>query len=251
VQAIILAAGLGRRLAAAGETALPKCLMEIGGVTLLERHLRLLRAVGVDAVTLVTGYASARIEAALDALAWQPRPTMLHNPGFELGSVLSVHCADALLRSGDAILLMDADVLYDPRILERLCAGPAVDRIPFDTGFEPGDEPVKLCLDGGRIVELRKRVAPGLRHDRVGETVGFFRFTPATAARFADIVAGYVAAGRADQPHEEALRDLFLESPTVFDLLDIAGLPWLEIDFPADVTRARDVVLPRLPPLPK
>jgi len=250
MRAVILAAGMGKRLTPAGTTPPPKCLLRFGGHSLLERHLRLLRSVGVDAVTVVTGYAQEQIAAELDALSWAPRPQLLHNPRFELGSVLSVHVAHEALCAGGDVLLMDADVLYDPRILGTLASGEHADRVPYDTGFEPGDEPVKLCLDQGRIVELRKRVAPNLHYDTVGETVGFFRFTANTVVRFAEIVAAYVASDRADQPHEEALRDLFLENPDGFNVVDIAGLPWLEIDFPADLERARDEVLPRLPALP-
>lgn len=249
-RAVILAAGMGKRLTPPGTTPPPKCLLRFGGHSLLERHLRLLRDAGVDDVSLVTGYAQARIDAELDSLGWTPRPRLLHNPRFELGSVLSVHTARDVLTAGDDVLLMDADVLYDQRILGPLCAAPAADRIPFDTAFTPGDEPVKLCLDGNRIVELRKRVADGLRYDRIGETVGFFRFAAATARRLADVVAAYVDGGLADQPHEEALRDLFLERPNSFDVVDIDRAPWLEIDFPEDVARARDVILPRLLALP-
>lgn len=250
MRAIILAAGMGKRLTPAGQTPPPKCLLRFGGHSLLERHLRLLRSVGIDEVALVTGYAQEQIVAELDALSWTPRPQLLHNPGFGLGSVLSVHVAREILSAGDDIVLMDADVLYDSRILGPLSADAQVDRIPYDSAFTPGDEPVKLCLDQGRIVELRKRVALQLHYDTVGETVGFFRFTADTARRLAAIVAGYIDGDRTDRPHEEALRDLFLEMPHGFDVVDIAGAPWLEIDFPADIERARDEVLPRLLPLP-
>lgn len=247
--AIILAAGRGKRLSS--KTAgVAKCLLRFGGHSLLERHLRLLRAAGIEKVTLVTGYAEAQIAAELDALDWAPRPQMLHNSRFTLGSVLSVHVADDVLRSGDDIILMDADVLYHAEILNLLAAGKAIDRIVFDTHFIPGEEPVKLCLEQGRIVEFRKLFDPELTHDTVGETVGFFRLTATTAARFADIVAEYIDHDRADQPHEEALRDLFLKCPGDFDVVDIAGRPWLEIDFPEDLDRARDEILPKLPELP-
>ena len=99
------------------------------------------------------------------------------NPGYELGSVLTVHTtADALTRGGD-VLLMDADVLYDARIVDALVAGPHADRMLIDRGFVPGDEPVKVCVKDGVVVEFRKQVAPGLDYDTIGESVGFFRFT--------------------------------------------------------------------------
>ncbi len=93
-------------------------------------------------------------------------------------------------------------------------------------------------------VELRKQLAVDLQYDTIGESVGFFRFSEGTARRLAEIVAGYVDSGRANLPHEEAVRDLLLEGGRDFDVADVTGAPWIEIDFPNDVARARDEVLP-------
>ncbi|MDB5976710.1 MAG: phosphocholine cytidylyltransferase family protein [Nevskia sp.] len=246
MRAIILAAGFGRRLSQPGEKPPPKCLLQFGGRSLLERHLLLLRQAGVSEVVIAAGYEPQQIEAELDRLHWQPRPKLVLNERYTLGSVLTVHCIAEALTAGGDVLLMDADVLYDGRMFEALCAGAHADRLLMDRGFQPGDEPVKICLKDGLPVELRKRLAPDLVYDSWGESVGFFRFTATTARRFAAIVSAYIDSGRADQPHEEAVRDLLLERPQDFDTADVTGVPWLEIDFPADLVRARDEVLPQL-----
>ncbi len=171
------------------------------------------------------------------------------NPGYELGSVLTVHAlADAMTRGGD-VLLMDADVLYDERVMSALVAGRDVDRLLIDREFEPGDEPVKVCLAAGVPVEFRKQVAADVRYDTIGESVGFFRFRAATASRLAAIVASYVDGGRSRLPHEEAIRDLLLERSAVFDVADVTGSPWIEIDFPGDIARAHNEVLPSMQPI--
>ncbi|KAA0089021.1 phosphocholine cytidylyltransferase family protein [Paraburkholderia sp. T12-10] len=246
MRAIILAAGLGLRLQQPPEQQYPKCLLRFQGVTLLERHLRALRVAGVDEVELALGFQPQSIEAELDRINWHPRPNIVLNPHYDLGSVLTVHTmADALTRGGD-VLLMDADVLYDEAILRALVAGASADRLLIDRDFETGDEPVKLCLKAGTPVELRKQLAVGLEFDTIGESVGFFRFRESTARRLAEIVAGYVASGRQNMPHEEAVRDLLLEGGRRYDVADVTGLPWIEIDFPGDVARAENEVLPRL-----
>ena len=246
MRAIILAAGLGLRLQQPPEQQFPKCLLRFQGVTLLERHLRALRAAGVDEIELALGFQPESIEAELDRIDWRPRPQTVVNARYDLGSVLTVHTmADALTRGGD-VLLMDADVLYDEAILRSLVAGPIVDRLLLDRDFESGDEPVKLCLKDGVPVELRKQLAVGLQYDTIGESVGFFRFREETARRLAQIVAGYVASGRQNMPHEEAVRDLLLEGGRRYEVADVTGLPWIEIDFPGDVARAETEVLPRL-----
>jgi choline kinase len=247
MRAIILAAGRGLRLKQTEEQQFPKCLLPFGGVTLLERHLGLLRKAGIEDVVLALGFRHELVSAELDRVGWQPRPQVVLNAGFDLGSVLTVHTvAEAMTRGGD-VLLMDADVLYHEGIMKALVAGKApVNRVLIDRDFEAGDEPVKLCVRGGTPVELRKQVAPGLVYDTIGESVGFFRFDEAGARRLAAIVADYADSGRANMPHEEAVRDLLLEGRQKFEVSDVTGLPWIEIDFPADVARAADEVLPQI-----
>jgi choline kinase len=247
MRAIILAAGRGSRLAQTADRQIPKCLLRFGGRSLLERHLRLLRAAGVEEIVLALGFRHELIETEIERIDPRPRPQIVLNPQFELGSMLTVHtAAEALTRGGD-VLLMDADVLYHDRILTALAAGRGpINRVLIDRGFEAGDEPVKLCVRAGVPVELRKQVAPGLQYDTIGESVGFFRFDAAAARRLAAIVADYIGSSRAHLPHEEAVRDLLREGGRIFEVCDVTGAPWIEIDFPADVARAEREVLPQL-----
>jgi choline kinase len=251
MRAIILAAGRGMRLQQSAGDQLPKCLLQFGGRTLLERHLLLSRKAGVEEVVLALGFRRDLVEAELDRMDWKPRPEIVVNDGFELGSVLTVHtAAESMTRGGD-VLLMDADVLYHEGIMMALVAGQKpINRLLIDRDFEQGDEPVKVCVREGVPVELRKQIAAGLQYDTIGESVGFFRLDAAASRRFAILVAGYVNSGRSNMPHEEAVRDLLLERSQIFDIADVTGLPWIEIDFPNDVTRAACEVLPLLPPLP-
>ena len=246
MRAIVLAAGRGLRLRLPEESHIPKCLLRFDGMTLLERHLRLLKEAGVREVVLALGFRQELIRAELERLAWRPQPQIIINDSFDQGSVLTVHAAgDALVRGGD-VLLMDADVLYDGRIMDALVRDRTANRILIDRDFEPGDEPVKVCVSAGVPVELRKQVAPGLQYDTIGESIGFFRFDEPMARRLAQIVAGYAAGGRGGLPHEEAVRDLLLERGASFEVTDVTGAPWIEIDFPADVARAGAEVLPQL-----
>jgi choline kinase len=247
MRAIILAAGRGVRLQQSDTWQLPKCLLQFGGLSLLERHLRLLRGAGVEQIVLGLGYRHQLVEAELDRLRWQPRPQIVLNPQFQLGSVLTVHSlADAMTRGGD-VLLMDADVLYHERIMRALVAGDApVNRVLIDREFEAGDEPVKVCVRDGAPIELRKLLPPELIYDSIGESVGFFRFDEVAARRLAAIVAGYADSGRGHMPHEEAVRDLLQERSHKFEVTDVTGSPWIEIDFPNDVVRAAHEVLPQL-----
>ena len=76
--------------------------------------------------------------------------------------------------------------------------------------------------------------------------MGFFRFSGETAAALADRCQTYVEGGRTELEYEEAIRDLILAEPDRFSAVDISALPWIEIDFEADVVRARTEILPLL-----
>jgi choline kinase len=247
MRAIILAAGRGIRLQLPEDSQLPKCLLRFAGMTLIERHLRMLKSVGVTEVVLALGFRHELVEAELDRLSWSPRPKIVLNMNFELGSVLTVHSVAGALTAGGDVLLMDADVLYDQRILHALVAGNGpLNRLLIDRDFEAGDEPVKLCVQSGVPIELRKQLAGDLQFDMIGESVGFFRFAPSGAQRLAMLIAGYIETGHAHMPHEEAVRDLLKEKSQPIEVADVTGFPWIEIDFPIDVVRATQEVLPQL-----
>jgi choline kinase len=251
MRAIILAAGRGLRLQQPEDRQLPKSLLRFAGRSLLERHLILLRAAGVEEIVLALGFRRELIEDELERLRWKPRPEILVNERFELGSVLTVHAAAQAMTRGGEVLLMDADVLYDARILSALTAGQRpVNRLLIDRDFETGEEPVKLCVRDGAPIELRKQLAPDLRYDTIGESVGFFRFDEAGARRLSALIAGYAERDLGHMPHEEAVRDLIRERSQIFEVSDVTGAPWIEIDFADDVARAEREILPALQSLP-
>jgi len=116
----------------------------------------------------------------------------------------------------------------------------------LDRDFTDGEEPVKIAVRDGVMVEFRKQLAGGLSYDLIGESVGFFRFGPGCAAIIAEECRRFDEEGLGDAPHEEALRNVLLREPQSFGFEDVSGLPWIEIDFPEDVLRAETEVLPAI-----
>ena len=67
------------------------------------------------------------------------------------------------------------------------------------------------------------------------------------AAELATITDQFVAASRHEEPYEPAIREILLNGwPSRFGVEDITGLPWIEIDTPEDLRRAREKILPAL-----
>ena len=76
MKGVILAAGKGSRLnGTAGDK--PKCLVEAGGITLLERQIRALERAGIDDIVVVVGCQADRVRAEL----WAPALRTLRMPG--------------------------------------------------------------------------------------------------------------------------------------------------------------------------
>ena len=240
-EAVILAAGVGNRLN--GSTGpMPKALLKFGGRSLLARHVAALRQCGVADITVVVGFEAGQVRQELSG---EPGVNLVLNPDYRRGSVVSLWAARERLEAGRSIVLMDADVLYGPDLLARLVDSTHPNVLLLDREIEPGDEPVKLCVRDGAIVDFHKR--PQAPHDWHGESVGFFRFTPEAAADLARRAADYVENGKGHMEYEEPIRDMIQADPAQFGFEDISGMPWTEIDFPEDVTKAH-ALLPRLTP---
>jgi len=246
MQAIILAAGLGSRLAEFNPDARPKCLLEFGGKSLLARQLDWLFRADVQQVTLVVGYQADQVIDHVGTLASRPEVAFVYNPAYSNGSVLSLLTAQEALCSGESTLVMDADVLFHPQIMQTLIDSSKANCYLIDREFEVGEEPVKIAMHKGQIVEFRKKLPVNLQYDILGESVGFFKFNGEICAEIAHTCAGYRSEGLLDAPHEEALRDVLLTQPATFTCEDVSGLPWIEVDFPADLEAAVKQVLPAI-----
>jgi len=246
MRAIILAAGRGKRLEASNPDGRPKCLIEVGGKSLLHRQLDILYQKRLHQADLVVGFEADRIIEHVATLPIRPSIAFHYNPRFELGSVLSLGTASAALTSGEPVLLMDADVLFHPSILDALLNSRHGNCFLLDRNFTPGDEPVKIAVADGAMVEFRKALPRGLEYDFLGESIGFFRFDGPCAAAVSARCQEYATEKRGNAPHEEVLRDLLIAHSGRFGYEDITGLPWLEIDFPEDVLKAEHSILPAI-----
>ena len=246
MRAVILAAGLGWRLGEQGRL-MPKSLLEFGGESLFARHVRLLSACGIEEVTIGVGYQAQKMRDAAAALSRVGMSVnLIENDRYQLGNVVTLWTLRDALTYGGPVLLMDADVLYDARMLRRLINSKAQNCFLLDREFEPGDEPVKLCVRGGVPVEFAKTLPEGLQYDQIGESVGFFKLSADAAAELAARTGRYIDSGATEAMYEAVLREQVLADPSRFGFEDVTGLPWIEIDFPEDVRKAATLIWEQL-----
>jgi len=239
VTAVILAAGVGKRLLGRSGGK-PKCLIEIAGRSLLHRLLDALATAGVDEAVVVTGFRDDLVRAALGAQPPGLAVRCLTNPRYREGAILSLWAAREWLDRD--VLVMDADVLCPPAMLERLVRSTHPNCFLLDAAQENTGEEQMLLVRDGHVRNIVRGGAPG--YELTGESIGFLRLSAEAARLLRQLLERRVEAGDTGIEHEEVYPDLLARVDVGFERVD--GLPWIEIDFPDDVTRAEREVLPRI-----
>ena len=239
MRAVILAAGVGKRLWPVTQHK-PKCLIEIGGQTLLSRYLEVLASVQIRDVTIVVGYKQEMIRAAVGTQHRGVSISYLVNEEFHRGSISSLWIARSVL--SDDVVIMDADVLFHREILRRLVTSPFTNCLLMDDTVKQTGEECMVVVAGGRVIALSKKMPE--RYDVAGEGVGFLKVRRADTAHVIGSLKGYIDQGRWEMEYEDGLLQYFQDVKVGHE--KIGGLPWTEIDFPEDITRAEREILPRL-----
>lgn len=249
MRAILLVAGVGRRL---GRPDQPKSMLELGGKTLIARHVDALREAGCTLLTLVVGHLRESIEKEAARVAGDMKTKIRFNEHFREGSVVSLWTAREDLSSTEPTIVMDGDVLYDPHLLVKLRDGGGASAFLVDARSEETGEEMMVAVRSNRARRIARRVGTGDeagRWDSVGESVGFLKIGPSHAAPMRAALEAHVAAGHRNTEYE-AVYDKFLDAYEV-GVVPVGDAPWTEIDFEDDVARARDAVLPAIEKLPR
>jgi choline kinase len=242
--AIILAAGMATRLRPTTDL-MPKGLLEIGGKSLLARSIDLLEDAGLSDVLIVTGHHARQIEAALGARRGGAAIRYVHNANYaETGSMISLLAAAAEV-TGPALLL-ESDLLYHPAFLAAATA--ARDDVILAADISGSGDEVYLAVDDDDYLRFLGKNPPAEWRSRsIGELAGISRISPELMSRFRDRADRDLRNGRGQRHYEEVLFEIAQEGwPIRVELC--GGVPWTEIDTPADLERAEQTVWPRLQP---
>jgi choline kinase len=238
MRGIILAAGRGSRLnGTAGET--PKCLVELGGLTLVERQVRALRRTGVHDIAIVVGCQADRVRRVCGQ-----RVTYVENKRYsQTNSLYSLWMARALLSEGFVVL--NCDVVFHPALLHDLLTARHENALllAYREAHQPlfGDEEMKVRVRCGRVVDMSKHMDPA---EADGENLGIVKFGPRGAAALVDIMDRIVADGGLREWAPRAFAEFARSHP--LHAIGTRGLPWTEIDFPEDYRHALVNVLPEI-----
>ena len=238
---VLLAAGMAKRLRPLTDTK-PKCLLEVGGRTLLGRTVDAMLAAGIEELVVVTGYRAEMIRDFFSQHYAAVPVTFLHNADYaHNNNIYSLWMSGQVVR-GREFLLMDSDILCDAETVLRVAhqdeSALALNR------HELGEEEMKIVVDAEmHITEISKtcRIA-----DAIGESVGIEKMTASySEALFRELDLMIQEEGLVDIFYERAFERLIPQGHT-FRVIDTTDLFSYELDTSEDYAKAKELFEQRI-----
>ena len=167
MKAVILAAGMASRLRPLTDKC-PKCLLSVGSRTLLERTVDSIKAIGINDLTVVTGYREEMIRNFLTNHYPDMKLTFIQNDDYQTtNNIYSLWLARPSVDAEDFILL-DSDILFDPAIVARIAQTEGT-ALAVNT-HKLGEEEMKVIAGvDGMVTEISKTLDIA---KAMGESVG-------------------------------------------------------------------------------
>ncbi len=234
MKAIILSAGQGSRLGHLTDDR-PKCLIEFGGKSLLDRQLDTLIANGIDEVVVVTGFRDDQIEASLAKRIGGPKVRTVFNPFYKVADNLGSLFVARHELVGD-VLVWNGDTLVSDELMQRVVAnrGQVGICVTIDRKDRYDDDDMKVVVgDDGRLRAIGKRIAEGVN----AESIGLLAFRGGGAERFADAIERAMRTSEGTTIWYLRVIHHLAQNSEVWTL-DISGEEWGEVDFPEDLASA-------------
>ena len=234
---VILAAGMAKRLRPLTDTK-PKCLLDVGSRTLLQRTVDAMQLTGISELVVVTGYRGSMIRDFLTAHYPQLNIHFLHNADYEHNNNIFSLWMTRPYTDGRDFLLMDSDILCDPKAVAEVARQQepalALNR------HELGEEEMKIVVDADmHIVEISKTCRV---EDAIGESVGIERMTADySTALFRELEQMIEREGLIDIFYERAFERLIPQGHT-FKVVDTTTFFSYELDTPEDFERAKELL---------
>ncbi len=227
---IIMAAGVGSRLAALAEDR-PKCLMRIGELSLISRMLDQLSSRGLTDVTIVTGFRSELVEQEVGGRARIVRNPLYHRTN----SIASLWLAREFL--GPEAIVANGDICFNIEVLDELISD-CRDPVMLCDSSRIATADYRFSLDGERLVAFGKDI-PAEKTD--AEYVGMAKISAGFMPQFKARLEHLVGSRKSGLWWEDVLYSHVSEGVPIY-CRDVAGHFWSEIDHAGDWARVMEWV---------
>lgn len=231
MQAIILAAGMGKRL---GELTKEntKCMIRINGTCLIDRLLNQLDSLNLERIILVIGYQGKKLIEHIQSLPVKTPVRYIENPVFDkTNNIYSLYLAKEQLQETDT-LLIESDLIFDNSLFSKIVNDP-YPNLALVAKYEPWMDGTMVCLNSENYITefISKKSFKFSNVEHYYKTVNIYKFSKEFLCyNYVPFLEAYSKALGNNEYYEQVLRVI-----TLLDHCELKGLPlngelWYEID---------------------
>ncbi len=244
MQAVILAAGMGKRLKELTSEA-TKCMVKVNGVAIIDRMLGYLDKLGLSRIVVVVGYEGEKLRAYIDALAVSTPITYVDNDiYYKTNNIYSLYLAKDYLLEEDTLLL-ESDLVFEEAVLKKIAEHPYPSLVLVDK-FESWMDGTVVTLDehDGIKAFVAKREFDFDKTDAYYKTVNIYKFSRTfSQLYYVPFLEIYCKAMGTNEYYEQVLKVItFMEDPKI-KAVKLTGEKWYEIDDVQDLDIAETIFL--------
>ena len=245
MQAIILAAGMGKRLKELTQNN-TKCMVKVNGVTLIERMLRQIERQNVSRIVIVTGYEGQKLVDYIGTLGLNTPVKFIDNPIYDkTNNIYSLALASQELCEEDT-LLFESDLIFEDAVLDELVNDPR-DTLALVDKYESWMDGTCVKLDDDDNIAA---FVPGKKlhyedRDEYYKTVNIYKFSREFSGKYyVPFLRAYEKALGENEYYEQVLRVITMLDEPVIKAKRLSGQKWYEIDDIQDLDIATSIFTP-------
>ncbi|MFH1774936.1 MAG: phosphocholine cytidylyltransferase family protein [Methanobacteriota archaeon] len=238
MKAAILAAGIGSRFKKYAEKT-PKTLLKIGDAPILHYILNSLSKLSISESAIITGFEAVKIKRfAGNGGKWGINLKYIQNPHYKTtNNIYSLYLAKDYL-SSHGFLIINSDTFFHEKILFKLYNSVKKGiTLAIDAEKELEEEGMKVLIEGNKIKMISKNISS---REASGEYIGLARIDRRFSNIFFESIENAIKSKGAAVFYEEAFQNLIKNGHTIY-YQSTEGLPWIEIDTPADLQKAKEI----------
>ena len=220
VQGVILAAGRGTRM---GDIDIPKCLLKIGNLSLIQYQLSCLRQLGIDDVMIITGYNEHLIKEHLIKERLDTNIKYEFNENFEnTNNLYSLFKAKDFVK--DDFICLHADLLFHRKILKKCYEHPANVCLVIEKNIRV--ETLRVKIESGKILQINKTLP---MDSADGNFIGMVKFRKAIHKSLFDEMSELIEQQNLNAYFAVAIEKM-IKKGIYAEFVETENLPWVDID---------------------
>lgn len=242
MQAIILAAGMGRRLGELTEGN-TKCMLEVNGEKLIDRVVRKLSTLELNRIVIVAGYERSNLIDYIKSTYPELDIEFVENPVYDrTNNIYSLWLARDYLMSDDTLLL-ESDLIFEDSVIDCAIESP-YPNLALVAKYEPWMDGTMICKDcnDNIVTFIPKSAFDYADTDSYFKTVNIYKLSREfSSQRYLPFLEAYIKAMGNNEYYEQVLRVMTLIDNCEIKAVDIVGRKWYEIDDVQDLRIAETI----------